>query len=84
MSILETTSFPDVPGIIKQMDIRLKLADVSEDSLLGLSIKVALMKNKPNKVIFETILDAYKHNPAGTIEVVSKPVMDAIRKLHHC
>lgn len=83
MSILETTSFPDVPGIIKQMDIRLKLANISDNSLLGFSIRLALLNNKPNEVLFRTILDAYKDNPEGTLDVIPKPIIDSLRALYH-
>ena len=84
MSILETTTFPDIPGIIKQMDIRLKLENISDNSLLGYSIRMALMNKKPNEVIFKTILDAYRDNPEGTLDVIPKPIIDSLRALYHC
>lgn len=68
---------------LRALRIRDQLELVSDKSILGFSIRLALDNNRPSGVIFKTILDAYEDCKEGTLDVVSQEIIDSIKSLCH-
>jgi|SRR5580693_3291452 hypothetical protein len=74
----ETQEFPKLSFL--GMKIRDRLELVSDQSILGFSIRLALNSGKSNAVIFKTIADAYHDSPEVALDVVDQETIDLIHK----
>jgi hypothetical protein len=72
--------FPNLGGSFQQMKIRDRLELVSDQSILGFSIRLALNSGKSNAMIFKTIADAYHDSPDVALDVVDQETIDLIYK----
>jgi len=74
-------SFPDLARTFKIIDLDVRLHDVMPDTIIGLSIHVALENKKPTLKIAKDILDSYHHNPEMISDVVGDETIQIIKSL---
>lgn len=74
----ENDQFPRLS--FEAMKIRDRLKLVSDQSILGFSIRLALVNKHSNAVIFKTIADAYHDSPEVALDVVDQETIDLIHK----
>lgn len=74
-------NLPDLGGMFQQMKLRDKLGQVSDQSILGYTILLALQNGKPFGIILTTIMDAYHDNPNSVSDIVGVDTMKMIKEL---
>lgn len=74
-------NLPDLGGMFQQMKLRDKLEQVSDQSILGYTILLALQNGKPLGIILTTIMDAYHDNPNVVSDIVGVDTMKMIKEL---
>jgi hypothetical protein len=75
-------NLPDLGGMFAQMKLRDKLFQVSPESLIGLSIHLALEKKEPLGSICKTILTHYEDQPSVMLDVVPQDTIDLIKRIY--
>lgn len=74
-------TFPDLSGIFDQFRLRDFLGEVSDRTLFGFSIRVALNEGKPLGEIVAMILDQYYDNPEAVVDIVSYKTICLIKQM---
>jgi hypothetical protein len=77
----QLSNLPDLGGMLKQIDLRLRLESISDQSILGYAILMALREGKPLGNILTTILDAYEDNPNSVLCIIGDDTMKIIQEL---
>lgn len=75
-------NLPDLGGILQQMKARDKLYEVSDQSILGFSIQVALKNKRPNREIFKTIMESYRDNSDAVLDLIGIDTINLIKSIY--
>lgn len=78
----QLSSLPDLGGMLKQIDLRLRLESISDQSIFGYAILMALQDGKSLGSILTTIMDAYRDNPNSVSDIVGVDTMKMIKELY--
>jgi len=74
--------FPNLGRSFQLMKLQDQLDAISDQSIMGLCIKSAMMKKTPLRIIARTIIDSYHHNPTATINIVGDETISLIWSLY--
>lgn len=78
---MKTQQFPNLPKAFLYMRIHDQLQLVSDRSLVGMAIRLALYEKRPLSQILALIKDTYQDNPNATTEIVGEDTMKLILAL---
>ena len=77
---MPTNSFPQLD--LRALSIRDQLENVSDKTLLGFCIRLSLQRDKPTRIIFKTIMDAYADNESLVLDVIPQETINQIKQLY--
>jgi hypothetical protein len=76
-------NLPDIGGRLQQLDIQMKLEGVSDQSILGFSIRNALKKYPlPLRGILTMIMEQAKDNESAVMDVVGYDLYNQIKAIY--
>lgn len=78
----QLSNLPDLGGMLKQIDLRLRLESISDQSIFGYAILMALQDGKSLGSILTTIMDVYRDNPNAVSDIVGVDTMKMIKELN--
>jgi hypothetical protein len=75
--------FPDLALSLKKLRLSIELDAISDQSILGYCVRLALMNKQPLKQIADTILDQYNDSPSVVLDVVPQQTIDLIKQIYN-